>query len=167
MSASTSEFQIQPATEADISGLTNLIRRFAEHVKLSSHLEVTEARLRETLFGEQRQAEVFLAKGGSSAIGFAVFFSTYSTFLGRPGIYLEDLFVLPEWRSKGIGTSLLAAVAGVALQRGCARLEWSALDWNRPAVGFYESLGAVPQSESTVFRLSGDSLQRLGARCLQ
>ena len=164
MGASTSEFMIQPATEADISTLLGLIRGLAEHVELSNHVEVTEERLQETLFGEHAHAEVLLATEGVSAIGFAVFFSTYSTFLGRPGIYLEDLFVLPQWRSKGVGTSLLASVANVALERGCARLEWSTLDWNQPAVGFYENLGAVQQSESTVFRLSGDSLQRLGSR---
>jgi GNAT superfamily N-acetyltransferase len=132
-------------------------------VKLADQVEVTEERLREALFGKELRAEVLLATDTNTVKGFAVFFPTYSTFLGRPGIYLEDLFVSPEWRSLGIGTALLAAVARKALERGCSRLEWSAVDWNKPAVGFYESLGAQPQSESTIFRLSGEPLQRLGS----
>jgi len=164
MSASRSKVRIEPATKSDVPALVRLIRSFAEYVELADQVEVTEERLLETLFGERPQAEVLLATDGASAAGFAVFFSTYSTFLGRPGIYLEDLYVVPGWRSQGIGTSLLGAVARTALERGCARLEWSALDWNQLAVGFYESLGAVPQAESTIFRLSGEPLQRLGAR---
>jgi GNAT superfamily N-acetyltransferase len=121
----------------------------------------TEEGLRKTLFGEQRYAEVVFACVGDDPVGFALFFHNYSTFLGKPGIYLEDLFVRPEARGRGIGKRLLAWLAQTAVARDCGRLEWAVLDWNEPSIGFYRSLGAVLKSEWQIFRLSGDPLQAL------
>jgi GNAT superfamily N-acetyltransferase len=159
--------RIEPATEADVPALLQLICSFAEYVKPGDQVEATEARLRETLFGSAPKAEALLAVDDTAPVGFAVFFSTYSTFLGRAGIYLEDLYVLPDRRGSGIGKLLLSAVARVALDRECGRLEWTALNRNTPAIRFYEGLGAAALPESTVFRLSGESLQVLGSRSTQ
>jgi GNAT superfamily N-acetyltransferase len=156
--------RIERATERDIPAILRMVKSLAEFVGRSGEVIATEQDLRETLFGEHPSAEVALAFIDKEPIGIAVFFSTYSTFLGRAGMYLEDLFVLPLWRKRGCGSQLLAHVASTAVQRGCKRLEWSALNWNEAAVRFYESLGARAQSDSTTFQLSGHALERLGAR---
>ena len=128
---------------------------------MSAQVVATEDLLRESLFGANPHAETVLAWAGEQAVGFALWFHNYSTFLARPGLYLEDLFVLPEWRGRGVGRALLSHLARIAVERNCGRLEWSVLDWNDPAIGFYKSLGAAPMDEWTVFRLTGDSLIRL------
>ncbi len=164
MTQSDPMFRIEPATEHDVPALLRLIHSFAEYVRMAGDVTATEEDLRQTLFDARPKADVLMAHSGSEAIGFAVFFSTYSTFLGRPGLYLEDLFILPAWRNQGLGTQLLATVARIAIDRGCARMEWSALDWNESAVRFYERLGAKAQVESTIFRLTAEPLRRLGSR---
>jgi GNAT superfamily N-acetyltransferase len=156
--------RIECATESDISTILHMVKGLADFVGRSGEVKVTEDDFRKTLFGERPLAEVALAFVGDEPIGIAVFFQTYSTFLGRAGIYLEDLFVLPQWRKHGYGNQLLAHVASTALRRGCKRLEWSTLKRNDAAIRFYESLGARAQSDSMIFQLSGDALERLGAR---
>jgi GNAT superfamily N-acetyltransferase len=153
--------RIEPATERDVSVILRVITALAEYERLRGEVEATEAMLRESLFGERPSAEVALARAGAEAVGFAVWFHNYSTFLGRKGLYLEDLFVVPEWRGRGVGRQLLTHVARVALARRCGRMEWSVLDWNEPAIGFYRTLGAQPMDEWTVYRLTGDALRRL------
>jgi len=155
---------IREATRADVPLILTFIRELAEYEKLLHEVEATEADLAETLFGSTPRAEVVIAESEGSAAGFALFFHNYSTFAGRPGIYLEDLYVRPAARGKGVGRALLAHLADLALARGCARLEWAVLDWNRPAIGFYESLGAKAMDEWTVYRLSGETLRRASAR---
>ena len=157
------EFRIEPATPQDLPVILRMIRGIAEYEKLLPHVTATEDVLRESLFGKQRAAEVLLAYAGAEPAGFAVFFHNFSTFLGRPGMYLEDLFVLPEWRSRGLGRRLFVRVAQLAVERGCGRMEWSVLDWNEPAIGFYRKLGAQPMDEWTVFRLTGRALQDVAA----
>ena len=149
------------ATEQDVPVILSLIRGLAEYEKLSAEVTATEAGLRESLFGRSPAAEVLIAWAGATPVGFAVYFQNYSTFLGRPGIYLEDLFVLPEWRRHGHGRRLLAEVARVALERKCGRLEWAVLDWNEPALQFYRSLGARAMDEWTVYRMTGDAIRKL------
>ena len=141
--------------------IADLIRGLARYEKLEDQVEMTEELLAAALFGERPYAEVVLAEEDGLAVGFALFFHNFSTFLGRPGIYLEDLFVLPEHRGRGIGRTLLAHLARLAVERGCGRLEWAVLDWNRDAIGFYERLGARPLSEWTVYRLTGEALTDL------
>jgi GNAT superfamily N-acetyltransferase len=153
---------IRSATAADTPAIVALIRALAEYERLSGEVTLDEALLREHLFGPRPFAEVLLAEEAGAVVGFALFFHNYSTFLGKPGIYLEDVFVKPEQRSQGHGKALLQAVARLAVERGCGRLEWSVLNWNEPAIGFYQSLGAVPMNEWTVYRLTGAALQRLG-----
>lgn len=150
---------IRPAAPSDLPELARLIRAFAEYERLSGTLAFTEERLRDHLFGPRPFAEVFLAEDAGRAVGFAVFYHTYSTFLGRPGIWLEDLFVDEAHRGKGYGKALFAAVARAALERGCARLEWLVLDWNEPAIGFYRSLGSVALDDRTVRLLTGEGLR--------
>ncbi len=152
---------IRPATENDIPLILQFIRDLARYEKLEHKVVATEEGLRQTLFGNPRFAEVVLAESGGNAVGFALFFHNYSTFLGRPGIYLEDLFVKPEMRGRGVGKELLAYLARLAQERGCGRLEWAVLDWNAPAIDFYKSLGAVPMDDWTIFRLIGDPLEKL------
>ena len=154
--------QLRGATPADIPQILAFIQGLAEYEKLSHACIATEESLEETLFGARPYAEVILADYNSKPAGFALFFHNYSTFRARPGIYLEDLYVLPELRGKGIGKALLKELGRVALERGCARLEWSVLDWNTPSIEFYKSLGAEPQDEWTIFRVTGDALKRLG-----
>jgi GNAT superfamily N-acetyltransferase len=154
-------FRIEPAAEKDVPVILRLIEGLAEYERLSHEVVATEKSLRESLFGARRVAEVILGYAGTEAVGFAVFFHNYSTFLGRPGIYLEDLFVLPKWRRRGLGTQLLAHVAREAVTRGCGRLEWSVLDWNEPAIAFYKNLGARAMDEWTVYRVTGDALKKL------
>lgn len=162
MSAETSEgLRIVPATERDVAVILGFIRKLAEYEKLSHQVQATEDLLRETLFGARRVAEVLIAHLGGAPAGFALYFHNFSTFLGRPGIYLEDLFVEPAHRGKGIGKALLVEVAKIARERNCGRLEWAVLDWNQPAIDFYRGLGAVPLDDWTLFRLTGKSLDGL------
>jgi GNAT superfamily N-acetyltransferase len=154
-------FKLRPGSPADVPLILQLINELAEYERLAHVVVATEDLLRETLFGERKFAEVVLVFQGDVPAGFALFFHNYSTFLGRPGIYLEDLFVRPEFRRRGLGKMLLSHLAGLAVERNCGRLEWSVLDWNEPAIQFYKSLGAVPMDDWTVFRLSGEDLERL------
>jgi len=156
--------QIVPAAPTDVPVLLDLIRGLAEYEKLKQEVSVTSEGLHAALFGPRPVAEAILARLADQAgtsVGFALFFHNFSTFLGRPGIYLEDLFVLPQHRGKGIGKALLLHIAALAQQRGCGRLEWAVLDWNRPAIEFYRALGARPMDEWTVFRLTGEPLEKL------
>ena len=159
----TTTFTITAASERDVPTILQMIKALAEYEKLSHAVTATEERLRDTLFGPRPAAEVLMAYADDHPAGFALFFHNYSTFVGQRGVYLEDLFVAPQWRGKGLGRQLLARLAHIALDRGCGRLEWSVLDWNTPAIGFYRRLGAVPMDDWTIFRVAGDSLQRLAA----
>ena len=152
---------IRPATEADLDVIEKLIRALAEYERMSDEVVMDAALLRHNLFGEKRFAEVLIADEKGEAAGFALFFHNFSTFVGRPGIYLEDLFVRPEHRGNGYGKALLRRLAEIAVERECGRLEWAVLDWNEPAIGFYQSLGARPNNEWTVYRLAGDALETL------
>ena len=153
---------IRPAVVADVPAIADLIRGLARYEKLEQAVTMTEELLEKNLFGEKRFAEALLAEAAGEPIGFALFFHNFSTFLALPGIYLEDLFVVPEHRGRGVGRALLKALARIAVERGSGRLEWSVLDWNRDAIGFYERLGAKPNSEWTVYRLAGEALTKLG-----
>jgi GNAT superfamily N-acetyltransferase len=157
-----SGFTIRFAGEADVPLILHFIKGLADYEKLTHEVRATEAQLRETLFGARRYAEVIIGEFEGAPVGFALFFHNYSTFLGQPGIYLEDLFVKPEMRGRGFGKALLTFLAKLAVERKCGRLEWSVLDWNAPAIGFYKKLGAVPMDEWTIFRLTGDALTALG-----
>lgn len=157
----TDTVTIRPATRHDVPLVLEFIRDLARYERLEHEVAASEAQLGEALFGERPYAEVVFACAGGEPVGFALFFHNFSTFKGRPGIYLEDLFVRPEARGRGIGRRLLAYLARTAVERGCARLEWSVLDWNEPSIGFYRSLGAAPMDEWTIFRLSGESLALL------
>ena len=151
--------QIRPATPADLPLILGFIRGLATYEKLLHEVEATEAKLGATLFGPRPAAECLLAFAGEGTpAGFAIFFTNYSTFLARPGLYLEDLFVSPEFRGRGIGKALLLHLARLANQRGCGRMEWSVLDWNQPAIEFYESIGAERKSDWTICRLTGPAL---------
>jgi len=156
--------EIRAATEADIPLILQFIRDLAQYEKLEHKVVATEESLRRTLFGSPRFAEVIFAYVGEEAAGFALFFHNYSTFLGQPGIYLEDLFVKPEMRGRGIGKALLAHLARMALERGCGRVEWAVLDWNAPSIDFYKNLGAVPLDDWITFRLTGEALEKLHER---
>ena len=145
----------------DIPQILAFIQGLAEYEKLSHVCLATEESLRQTLFGPRPFAEVIMAECDGRPAGFALFFHNYSTFRAAPGIYLEDLYVLPALRGKGIGKALLGELARLAVNRGCARLEWSVLDWNAPAIAFYKSIGAEPQDEWTIFRVTDESLNRL------
>ncbi len=155
------DFTIREATKEDVPVILDFIQALADFEHLSDLVVATEVLLEETLFGSRKVAEVVLGFEGEEPAGFALFFHNYSTFLGRPGIYLEDLFVKPEFRRKGYGKILLAHLAKIAVDRKCGRLEWSVLDWNTPAIDFYKSLGAVPMEEWTAFRLTDESLTKL------
>jgi GNAT superfamily N-acetyltransferase len=163
MTESPPPARIRPATEQDVSVILELIRGLADYERLSSAVVATEDDLRRHLFGDRSAAEAVLAHIGSQPIGFAVFFSTFSTFLGRPGVYIEDIFIVPEWRQRGYGRQVLGHIAGLAVGRGCGRLEWSVLGWNEPAIRFYESLGARALDEWQMYRLTGEPLHRLGS----
>ena len=152
---------IRPATHDDLPVIAELIRGLARYEKLEHEVVMTEELLAASLFGKRQYAEVLLAEDDGEAVGFALFFHNFSTFLGRPGIYLEDLFVVPEHRGKGIGRLLLASLARLAVERGCGRLEWAVLDWNQDAIRFYERMGARPNSGWTVYRLTGEALSGL------
>ena len=155
--------RIAPLTEADIPDLLGLIRALADYEQLGSEVVATEDSLRESLFGSPAAAEAVIASVAGTKVGYAVWFGTFSTFLGRRGLYLEDVFVLPEWRGRNIGRALFAHVAGVAVARGCGRMDWSVLDWNAPAIAFYVRMGAAPLNDWTVFRLNGEALRRAAA----
>lgn len=155
-------FSIRPANPDDVPTILSLIEGLAEYEKLAHEVVATEAKLHDTLFGEKKYAEVIIGVEKGEPVGFALFFHNYSTFLGQPGIYLEDLFVKPEHRGKGYGKALLTHLAQLANERNCGRLEWSVLDWNEPAIGFYKKLGAIPMDGWTVFRLTGEALLKFG-----
>lgn len=148
----------RPATEADISFILTLIRELADYEKLSHEVVATEENLRETLFGPRACAEVLIGSVGETPAGFALFFQNYSTFLARPGLYLEDLYVQPAYRGAGLGKALITAVAKLAHERGCGRFEWTVLDWNTPAIRFYESLGAKMKPDWRIMRVTGSAL---------
>ena len=152
---------IRSATEQDVPVILDLIKQLAEYERLTDRVVATEQRLRDTLFCERPAAEVLLASSDGETVGFAVFFTNYSTFLAKPGLYLEDLFVKPHARGKGIGKALLVRLASIAVERDCGRVDWSVLDWNEPSLRFYEALGAVPLSDWTTYRLTGESLAKL------
>lgn len=154
---------IRPATSADLPLIAQLIRDLADYEKLAGAVRFDEMVLGAKLFGTRPYAEVVIGELDGTAQGFALFFHNFSTFEGRPGIYLEDLFVRPEARGSGLGKALLAHLAALAVERDCARLEWSVLDWNEPAIGFYHSLGARMMDEWTVMRVDGAALAQLGA----
>ena len=149
--------------EEDVPIILGLIKGLAEFEQLSHEVVVTEADLRASLFGDTKTAEVVLAFTGENAIGFAVFFTNFSTFLGRPGLYLEDLFVVPEWRGRGIGRELLAYLAALAVERHYGRMEWAVLDWNAHAIRFYERLGARLLPDWRIYRVTGDALTRIAS----
>ena len=151
--------RISPATASDVPVILEFIRQLAEYEKLSHAVEATEEHLRRTLFGDHPYAEVLIAFWDELPVGFALFFHNYSTFLARPGIYLEDLFVNESARGRGVGKALLTRLAEVAITRGCGRVEWSVLDWNAPAIEFYQRMGASAMDEWTTFRLTGESLR--------
>lgn len=155
---------IRPATEADVPTVALLIRALARYEKLEDEVAMTEDKLRTSMFGARRYAEAVIAEDDGEAVGFALFFHNYSTFLAQPGIYLEDLYVHESQRGKGVGKALLAHLAQIAVDRNCGRLEWAVLDWNVDAIGFYQRLGAKPNAEWTVYRLTGDALTRLAGK---
>lgn len=156
--------RIVPALEADVPVILDFIRQLAEYEKLSHEVAATEETLRATLFGPRPYAEVLIAYWEQMPVGFALYFHNYSTFLAKPGIYLEDLFVNPSARGKGIGKALLTKLAEVALERGCGRVEWAVLDWNAPSIEFYRRMGAKPMDEWTTFRLTGEALGEYGPK---
>jgi len=155
-----SEVMFRFANEQDTPLILQFIRDLAEYEQMADQVVTNEAQLRAEIF-EKRGAEVIFALEDGKEVGFALFFHNFSTFLGRRGLYLEDLFVLPDYRGKGYGKGLLRELARIALARGCGRLEWWCLDWNKPSIDFYRSLGAEPMEEWTVYRLSGETLQRM------
>ena len=156
-------FAIRAATKADVPVILSFIKKLADYERLSHEVAATEEILRETLFGRRRMAEVAIGYYKNQPVGFVLFFHNYSTFLGRPGIYIEDLFVDEAFRRRGFGATLLRHVAKLANERQCGRLEWAVLDWNDPAIDFYRKLGAAPMSEWTIFRMTGQALIRLGS----
>src|SRR5579864_917442 len=154
---------LRPGTRPDVPVIGELIRSLAQFEKLEHEVTMTEERLSANLLGPHHYAETLIAEEGGAPVGFALFFHNFSTFLAQPGIYLEDLFVLPERRGGGVGRALLERLAQLAVERGCGRLEWSVLDWNVDAIRFYQRLGATPNAEWTVYRLTGKPLQALAA----
>ena len=158
---SPSEFRMASATEGDIPTILRFVKGLAEYEGLAHEVVATEENLRESMFGPRASVEAVIAYSATEPVGFAVFFHNYSTFLGRSGLYLEDLFVLPEWRGRGLGRILMGYVARIAVARDCGRLEWSVLDWNEPAIGFYQALGARPMDEWTTYSLTGEALEQL------
>ena len=155
------DLQIRRGTAEDVPLILQLIRDLAEYERAPNDVHATEPQLRDVLFGEKPAAEVLLAFANDEPVGFALYFFNFSTWLGRPGLYLEDLFVKPETRGKGYGRALLTRLAQIAQERGCGRMEWSVLDWNEPAIQFYRKLGAKPMDEWTVFRLTSDGIAEL------
>jgi GNAT superfamily N-acetyltransferase len=158
---SQSNFEIRPARVEDVPVILELIRELATYERAPDEVTATKGQLVDVLFGERPAAEVLLAFEGKSPVGFAVFFHNFSTWLGRPGLYLEDLFVKPEKRGKGYGRALLIDLAKIARDRACGRMEWAVLNWNEPAIKFYRALGAEPLDEWTVFRLTREGIAEL------
>ena len=156
-----SDFRIKPATESDVPLVLRMIKSLAEYEKLADQVVATEAGLREALFGDRRFGEVVIGYAGSEPVGFALYFHNFSTFRGTPGLYLEDLFIEPHWRGRGFGRKFLEHLAGIAVARGCHRMEWAVLDWNAPAIQFYYRAGARSLDDWRIFRLTGDALDRL------
>ena len=156
--------QIRPATPADVALILRLVRELAEFEREPDAVEATEDMLERALFGERPAAEAVIAELDGAPVGFALFFQNFSTWTGRPGIYLEDLYVTPAARGSGTGTALLRHLAGIALDRGCGRFEWAVLDWNEPAINFYRAMGAVGMDEWRVQRVAGDALMKLAGR---
>ena len=152
---------IRSATEEDVPLILRFIRELAQYERLEHQVIATEESVRATLFGDRQYAEVLIGEVDGDPFGFALFFHNYSTFLGRPGIYLEDLYVRPELRGHGYGRALLARLASIAIERGCGRVEWAVLNWNEPAIRFYRSLGALPMDQWTVYRITGEALEKL------
>ncbi len=150
---------LQPARPEDVGDIVAFIRELAEYEKLSHEMRATEAEMTQWLFGDRPAAEVVIARIGAQAVGFALYFTSFSTFLGRPGIYLEDLFVRPAFRGKGVGSALLRHLADIASERGYGRLEWAVLDWNEPAIRFYKQMGATAMDEWTTYRVTGRRLE--------
>lgn len=160
MSDTSTAIQIRPAVPTDVPLVLQMILELAEFERLSHEVSATEQQLSEHLFGARRYAEVLIATVTEQPAGFALFFHNYSTFLAKPGIYLEDLYVREAWRSRGVGSALLQAVREEAINRGCGRYEWSVLNWNRRAIDFYEKMGAKPMSEWIIYRLTGEALNK-------
>jgi len=163
MGVTRSDIRLERATARDVPLVLQMIRALADYEKLADAVIATEEGLRQALFGPSPAAEVILAYAGREPAGFALFFFNFSTFLGTRGLYLEDLFVKPQFRGAGVGRRLLGELARLAIERGCGRVEWAVLDWNTPAIGFYERLGAQPMKDWTIFRVDGDRLARLAA----
>lgn len=159
--STTSTFKIRPAIEEDTAVILSLIKELAEYEQLSHEVVATENDIRKTLFGERPFAETLIGEYDGLPICFALFFHNFSTFIGKPGIYLEDLYVQPAHRGKGFGSKMLAHIAAMARERDCARFEWSVLNWNTPAIRTYEKLDATPKNEWILYRLSGEALNRL------
>ena len=163
----TETFKVRPATLADVAVILELIRALATYERAPNEVTATEKSLSEVLFANKPAAEVLLGFENQTAVGFAVFFHNFSTWLGRPGLYLEDLFVRPEHRGKGYGRALLIELAKIARERDCGRMEWAVLDWNESAIQFYRKLGAKPMDEWTVFRLTRDGITKLADAALE
>ena len=155
--------RIRPGEKTDVGLIADLIRGLARFEKLEHEVVMTEETLQHNLFGDRPYAETLIAEDDGAPVGFALFFHSFSTFLGKPGVYLEDLFVVPEARGKGVGRKLLERLARIAVERDCGRLEWAVLDWNKDAIRFYERLGATPNSDWTVYRLSGEALRAVAS----
>ena len=158
-----SNFKIRPAVANDAGTILSLIKELADFEHLSHQVVATEADIRRSLFGERPFAEALIGEYEESSISFALFFYNFSTFIGKPGIYLEDLYVKPEYRSRGFGRRMLVHIAGLAKERSCARFEWSVLDWNEPAIRTYDRLNAKPMKEWILYRLTGEALEKLAA----
>lgn len=165
------DFQLRAATPGDAADLVRLIGELAEYERLTHLLEVTPELLRLHLFGDRPVAEAMVAEVAATTqnaprvVGFALYFTNFSTFLGRPGLYLEDLYVKPAQRGRGVGQALLRALAALALERGCGRFEWTVLDWNTPSINFYESMGASVLPDWRICRVTGDALEQMARRC--
>jgi GNAT superfamily N-acetyltransferase len=158
--------EIAPATLADVAEITAMIRELAVYEKLLHEAKASEDDIRRALFDTPPAARALMARVDGAVVGFALYFFTFSTFAGRQGIWLEDLYVRPDWRKQGIGGQLLARLAQITLERGCRRLEWSVLNWNTPAIDVYKAIGAVPKDEWTIMRLAGEGLQKLAAKAV-
>jgi len=161
--STTSNFKIRPAVENDAGTILSLIKELADFEHLSHQVVATEADIRRSLFGARPFAEALIGEYEESPVSFALFFYNFSTFIGKPGIYLEDLYVKPQYRSRGFGRRMLAHIARLAKERSCARFEWSVLDWNEPAIRTYDRLNAKPMKEWILYRLTGEALEKLAA----
>lgn len=166
MKLNSAEFTLRLATIQDTYLVLDFIKELAEYEHMSDLVVATPELLKETIF-VQKKAEVVIAEYEGQAVGFALFFHNYSTFLGRPGIYLEDLYVREEVRGMGFGTRILTFLANLAIERGCGRLEWACLNWNEPSINFYKQMGGVPMDEWTVYRLQGEALHNMASRSIQ